>query len=154
MGLRESGSLSAVKIVAKEVFAGPLHASPSDPRVERALRIFQSHLDRPLRLQEVARSVLLSRSRLSYLFRRETTLSPARLLKTLRLMEARRILAASDLSVKEVAARVGINDLSHFVRDFQTAFGLSPARYKKHMQVTREKGHSSADLGNGAKGRH
>jgi len=86
----------------------------------------------------MARSVLLSRSRFGYLFRRETASSPARLLKNLRLIEARHLLVASDLSVKEVAARVGMNDLSHFVRDFQSIFGLSPARYRKRTQAQKD----------------
>jgi len=151
--LRENKSLST-DTLTNEAFPVPVNGWPSDPRVGRVLRMFQNHLDRPLRIKEVARSVLLSRSRFGYLFRRETALSPARMLKTLRLMEARRLLATSDLSVKEVTARVGINDLSHFVRDFQSAFGLSPARYKKQLQSQKEKRMSSADACRDIKERH
>jgi transcriptional regulator GlxA family with amidase domain len=138
MSLSESQPLPDVKTWSNEVFPVRLQVWPSDPRVREVLRRFQIHLDRPLRIGELAKSVLLSRSRFGDLFRRETASSPARLLKTLRLNEARRILAASNLSVKEVAARVGINDLSHFVRDFQAAFGLSPARYKKQLQTSKD----------------
>ena len=49
-------------------------------------------------------------------------------------MEKARELLESDehsqLGIKEIATHVGFGDLSHFVRDFETRFGLSPKRYR------------------------
>ena len=44
--------------------------------------------------------------------------------------QARELLETSYLSVKEVMARVGVADESHFVRDFKKAYGRTPARYR------------------------
>jgi len=111
----------------------------SDVRIQRALCLLQQNMDRPLRVGDIAQSVLLSKSHFAYLFRRETASSPARVLKRLRLLAAQHMLEASALSVKEIAARVGLNDVSHFVRDFQSSFGLSPARYRKILQAPNSK---------------
>ena len=35
------------------------------------------------------------------------------------------------MSVKQIAARVGLTDMSHFVCDFQQRYGLSPLRYRR-----------------------
>ncbi len=104
-----------------------------DPRIQCALRLLQEKMGCSLRVKDLAQSAFLSKSRFAYLFRRETASSPARLLKSLRLLEASRILVTTNLSVKEVASCVGLNDLSHFVRDFESAFGLSPTRYRRRQ---------------------
>lgn len=107
-----------------------------DVRIQRAISLLKKSIHRPLSVGDIAQSVLLSKSHFAYLFRRETASSPARLLKRLRLLAAQRMLEVSDLSVKEIAARVGLNDVSHFVRDFQSSFGLSPTRYRKMLQAS------------------
>jgi hypothetical protein len=40
------------------------------------------------------------------------------------------LLETSFLSVKEIAHAVGLNDESHFVRDFKTIYGVTPTRYR------------------------
>lgn len=35
------------------------------------------------------------------------------------------------MTVKQIATGLGINDVSHFVRDFKKAYGMSPAQYRK-----------------------
>ena len=44
--------------------------------------------------------------------------------------KAKYLLETSFLSVKEITHRVGLNDESHFVRDFKIAYGLSPTLYR------------------------
>lgn len=89
-------------------------------------------LHRAPSLPDLARAVNLSPSRLHSLFKQETGLPPARYLRLLRLSEARRLLETTFLTVKQVMARVGAADESHFVRDFRKAFGMTPARYREH----------------------
>lgn len=45
--------------------------------------------------------------------------------------KARYLLETSFLSVKEITHSVGLNDESHFVRDFKKAYGEPPTRYRK-----------------------
>ena len=39
------------------------------------------------------------------------------------------------LSVKEIIARVGFSDGSHFVRDFKRIYGVTPTEYRKQNVV-------------------
>ena len=67
------------------------------------------------------------------MFKAETGQSPAHYYKSLRIAKARELLEsdeAATLSVKEVAVRVGVHDLSHFARDFEQQFGVSPKHYR------------------------
>jgi len=59
---------------------------------------------------------------------------PIRYLRLLRMERAKVLLESSFLSVKEIAFQVGLNDESHFVRDFKSAYGYSPALYRSRFR--------------------
>lgn len=105
-----------------------------DPRVRQTINLLSKDLSRNLDVKALAASVNLSPSRLRHLFKDETGLTPAQFLKRLRLDRARELLDESFLCLKEVMPLVGINDLSHFVRDFKKAHGLPPRRYRQQAR--------------------
>lgn len=105
-----------------------------DQRVRSVIALMEANLHRKLSLRELARSVDLSGSHLRQLFKKETGTSLARYLRELRLQRAKALLETTFLSVKQVAIKVGINDLSHFVRDFEKTYGRSPARYVARLR--------------------
>jgi transcriptional regulator GlxA family with amidase domain len=86
-----------------------------------------SDLRNPALLHRIANRVNLSLSRFRHLFTQFIGVSPSRYLKQMRLARARHLLENSLLTVKEVAAAVGVNDVSHFVRDYKEAYGENPS---------------------------
>lgn len=103
----------------------------ADPRVAIVIQLFKRDLSRRISIEELSAAVRLSPSGLRRLFRQQFGCSLGKWQKTERLHHARRLLCSSCPSVKEINAAVGYRDLSHFVRDFETAFGLSPARFRR-----------------------
>lgn len=101
-----------------------------DQRVQKILRLMRDNFHKELSLDELAQSVNLSVWRLCHLFKSETGLSPIHYLRFLRMERAGNLLETSFLSVKEIAHAVGINDESHFVRDFKIIYGVTPTRYR------------------------
>jgi len=101
-----------------------------DWRVAQAIVAMERHLERPLSVAELARRVNLSVSRFAHLFHTELGRSPARYLRELRLDRARVLVEESTLSIKEIRAAVGINDPSHFARDFARRHGASPRKIR------------------------
>ena len=102
-----------------------------DYRIETVLRVIESDIGRDCHPAQLAGEVRLSVSRFYELFRRETGTVPARYLRACRFEKARELLLTTDLRVKEVAHQVGLHDVSHFVRDFEKAFGLSPRSFRR-----------------------
>jgi AraC family carnitine catabolism transcriptional activator len=80
--------------------------------------------------------VNLSPSQLARLFRQHTGTSPARYLHALRLARARILLERTFLSVKQVMACVGLNDPSHFSRDFRRHHGFAPSQLRQLKWTT------------------
>ena len=100
-----------------------------------------------LSLAECAQSVNLSVWRLCHIFKSDVGMPPIRYLRLLRMERAKNLLESSFLSVKEIAFQVGLNDESHFVRDFKSTYGFSPALYR-----TRFKNNNSEEPHNGNNG--
>lgn len=97
-----------------------------DPRVRMAIALLKSHPTRRFTVYELAQKVNLSRWYLSHLFLKDLQISPSQYSRQLRFEVAKTLLENSLLSVKQIMVEVGINDKSHFTRDFRKMYGLSP----------------------------
>ncbi len=103
----------------------------SDPRIVVTVEIVRRHLGRRIKIDELSAKVGLSPSGLRRLFKQHMGCSIGRWQKGERLRAAGLLLRTTCLSVKEINAAVGYHDPSHFVRDFELAFGLSPTRFRR-----------------------
>lgn len=110
--------------------SSPTLAAP-DARVVAALAYMRAHSARPrLGLEEIATTVRLSKWHLDRLFRRHTGRCFKRLLREIRMEEARRLLASTLLSIKEIAAHVGYSHVTEFDRQFKRAFQSTPTDWR------------------------
>lgn len=97
-----------------------------DVRVQKTVELMRENLERELHLTAIAQSVNLSVWRLCHIFTSHFGISPIHYLRLLRMEKAKHLLETTFLSVKEIAHRVGLNDESHFVRDFKMIYGVTP----------------------------
>lgn len=108
-----------------------------DRRVQHVIALMQEESHREISLCKMAESVHLSLWYLCHLFKAETGMTLTRYLKSLRMQQAKSLLESTFLSVKEIMNKVGVRDESHFVRDFKTVYGLTPAQYRtRHLVAT------------------
>ncbi|HEY0714994.1 MAG TPA: AraC family transcriptional regulator [Polyangia bacterium] len=104
----------------------PLSTSEIE-RLERARRLMVERMACPPTLAELARAVGLNEFKLKAGFRTLFDNSVFGYLRVQRMERARRLLAQRDLSVTEVAARVGYENPSKFAAAFRKHFGVSPS---------------------------
>jgi len=98
----------------------------TDPRIRRALELL--HVAHTVGVTEIASSLNLSESRFRHLFKKELGVSPMHYFKLIQLNRARGLLEHSFLTIKEIAAVVGVNDISHFVRDYKALYRQTPSQ--------------------------
>lgn len=115
----------------------------TDVRVEAAATYLRDHLADPLALSALARRLGLSPSRLAHRFRDELGVAPGRYLETVRLACAQHLLGATACSVKEIATRVGFEDVGYFSRRFRHWAGCSPQAYRTASSEARRSPASS-----------
>ncbi|MFI8371400.1 helix-turn-helix domain-containing protein [Streptomyces sp. NPDC085466] len=83
-------------------------------------------------VRECAERLGVTPGHLTEVVRAATGRTPAALLREARVREAQRLLVATGLSVRQVAARVGFEDPAYFCRFFRREVGRSPGDFRKH----------------------
>jgi AraC-like DNA-binding protein len=100
------------------------------PRVALLMRRIGSDLSRAWTVGEMAAVLGISDGQLRRLCTRALGATPRQLLCNMRLQAAARLLRDPSMRIKEIQARVGVSDASHFCRDFRDRFGVSPSEYR------------------------
>lgn len=93
-------------------------------------------------IEEMARQVELSESRLRALFKSNLGLTPNQYVRKIKMDSAANQLRNSYCRIAEIAASLGFNDNSRFVRYFKEAYGMTPTEYRRsdRRQTVREIG--------------
>jgi transcriptional regulator GlxA family with amidase domain len=91
------------------------------------------HLDQDLSVVALAARSAMSPRHFARLFREETGATPAAYVEAVRLDEARRLLATTDLTVAEVARRVGFRSDTVLHRAFSRTVHTTPGAYRRHF---------------------
>jgi AraC-like DNA-binding protein len=115
-----------------------------DPRVRRALELMSK--DQCVSCGRLASCLNLSVSRFRHLFKDETGVTPRRYIRLVQLRKAKRLLEESFLTVKEVAAEVGMNDISHFGREYKLHYGQTPSETRLSSRHCAQTGHHMGTL--------
>lgn len=112
-------------------FSQMLKRQEGEPSRLRDLCAFiLENLDQPLQLDELAQSAGMSARTLSRLCRQELGVSPAALVRRLRVEEAQRLLEQTSLPLKDIASRAHLGDASTMWRIFTRNLGVTPAEYR------------------------
>lgn len=107
------------------------------PQIREAISLFESHVEDPLRIPDVAAAVGLSRRHFERVFRRETGQSPLQFYHHLRLAKARQRVLHSNDSLREIAASVGYMTTSPMIRHYTEIFGVNPRDERRLTQAMR-----------------
>ncbi|MCP3097817.1 AraC family transcriptional regulator [Myxococcus sp. K15C18031901] len=103
----------------------------ADARLAPAIRQMHRHLTRPWTVAQLAKSAALSRSAFFDRFTRTVGLRPMEYLLGWRMAVARGLLRDRELSITEVAERVGYSSASTFTTAFNRHVGQPPGRFAR-----------------------
>ncbi len=107
------------------------YASLSD----RVLAWLQAHVQESATIREAAYAVGASVSTLARHLPRETGKTYRQLRKEVRIAEAKRLLATTDMEISAIADRCGFTDQSHFTRVMREEISLTPGRFRALLVV-------------------
>ncbi|UWQ28694.1 GlxA family transcriptional regulator [Leisingera sp. M523] len=123
---------AALRLEVAMLFMSPEATETQDPilarskSVARAVAMMQANLEAPLPIAAVARQAGRSQKDLEARMKAELGATPQAVYRRLRLIQARKLVLETDLSVSEIALRSGYNDPSALTRSFKAEFGATP----------------------------
>ncbi|MCW1923855.1 AraC family transcriptional regulator [Luteolibacter arcticus] len=94
----------------------------------------QNHLQEPLDIPALAKLAGLTPRSLAAHFRKEYHCTPAHFVMQMRIREAARLLAATPLTIDEIAFAVGFADRFYLTRVFSRMVGKSPAKFRREYK--------------------
>ena len=90
-----------------------------------------NNFNREITLAEISERFFISPCYFSRIFKSITGISFSEYLSGVRIKEAERLLAKTEMSVSEIAEAVGFNNITHFGRCFKSSTGMSPLAYRR-----------------------
>lgn len=113
-------------------------ARPITP-YQRLLARFRDEVERsfrtPMKLDDYLKTLRVSEPQLRYACQKVGETSPMQMLLNRRLIEARRLLLYSDLSITECCHQTGFDDPSYFSRLFRQQIGQSPREFRLQRRM-------------------
>jgi AraC family transcriptional regulator len=126
----------AAHILAKYTTKNPALARGArlgGTQLRRSIEFIHENLQADISLSEIAAVANMSKYHFAKSFRRAVGIAPHKYLVKLRIEKARDLLASGDLSIEEVANRVGYADKGHFSAQFVKVVGSTPHRYRRSI---------------------
>lgn len=110
--------------------------SSVDPRAEedfidRAIRYIKQYHTCDITLDDLCKHFSCNRYYISHRFKKSTGYSFREYVNTLRIEDAKSLLAHSYLSVSEISFAIGFKDSNYFSNVFKKKLGMSPVAYRK-----------------------
>jgi AraC-like DNA-binding protein len=99
-------------------------------RFERVLDFIEEHIERDIRLAELASLAGLSVTHFAHAFKAEQGLSPYRYIVQRRIDRSKELLRTTDLTIAAVAAQSGFSSQSNFSSMFARDVGAPPSAYR------------------------
>ena len=101
-------------------------------RMAELFAFLQTHLNRPVSIDELSDRSNMSSSTLHRAFHRTVQCSPIEYHLQMRIDNAANLLKHSRMSVSQISEACGFSDSNYFSRQFRKRTGMSPREYKKN----------------------
>lgn len=125
------GDLRRKNAMTQKSLKGP--RGRQELQVEAFCTLLEDHFQEPLSVNEYAGRLGVSAPHLTRLCRSVLGAPPNDLVRQRRLLEAKRLLEYTGLSVAEISHRCGFRDAAFFSRTFKTKLNATPQAYRKNL---------------------
>jgi len=97
----------------------------------RVAQLMEEHIERPLSLEQIAKSTGLSRRQIERLFKRDLNCVPKHYYLEMRLRRARELLLQTAMPIMDITTACGFQSPPHFSKCYRMQFGYPPSAERK-----------------------
>ncbi|MBQ7821911.1 MAG: AraC family transcriptional regulator [Clostridia bacterium] len=128
--------IKAINMIAEMIDTDDTCNGPSVAglrHIQKATDFIKQNYQRPISLDDIAKSAAMSRSYLSSTFKTVTGVSPYNFLSATRIEKAVELLKDTDKTVMDIAFECGFTSLTSFNKLFKQLIGITPTELRNHM---------------------
>jgi len=122
------------ELLAREQQISPRREASSVEIVNHVMIYLRENYDKQIDFSTIASMQAVSAPYLSKLFHDHAGMSPSKFLTDYRMQQAKRLLRETQLSIKEIANKVGYPDQFHFSKSFKNISGISPVQFREQTK--------------------
>ncbi len=120
--------IGLVYMLERSIILG--HQGEHVEMVQRARLRIRETLEQNISIQQIAQEMGVGYSNFRKLFKEHTGISPALFQQDLKLQRAKELLTVSNLSIKEIAYRLGFDSPDYFSQKFKSKVGVKPSDFR------------------------
>lgn len=113
-----------------DIFHAPFTTVEKDA-IDLSVEFMKKNVEHSLTLKELAIEAHISPSHYAALFKKKTGYPPLEYFNQMKVQKACQFLQFTNLQIKEIGYKLGINDPYYFSRFFSNIMGMSPQEYRK-----------------------
>ncbi len=106
--------------------------------VQLMVHYIEANFSKPISLEEISSSVYISSSVARRIFKSHMGKTIHEYLTDVRMKNALLLISESSVKIKDLAVRVGFDNVSYFCMVFSKYYGLTPDQYKRKLRSPRE----------------
>lgn len=107
-------------------------AAITNPAIERLVKYMNNNFSEQITLNQAAHMLNMSMAHLSRIFVKNTGFGFAEYLHIIRMEQAKKLLANTEKSIKQISYECGFNDSNYFSSVFKRKTEISPLQYRKN----------------------
>ena len=133
----ESGKIQSVSNIAsmlvKHILLENMLKPAFDENIQKAVAYINEHLESDLSIRNISQNINVSKSVLYKRFHACFHCTVSEYINTKRVEKSIEFLTRTDMSVEDIAQKVGFSSISYYTKIFKKQKGLPPLKYKKSM---------------------
>ena len=121
-------------LTLQERIGSQLDVNRNSQKMKQAVEYIRQNYASDLNMAVVSNYISMNYSLFSYSFKQYTGSNFVNCLKDIRMQEAKRLLAETDMRIVDISQAVGYENEKHFMKIFKASCGVSPSEYRKNMK--------------------
>ena len=126
-----NSAVNMMTLCASYLCSNGIIRSNANILTDQLKKYIEENLDTELNINTICNRFYISRTKLYQLSKQFFGIGISDYIRNERIKAAKKLLRKKDLSISEVASKVGISDYNYFIRIFKASEGITPLKYKK-----------------------
>lgn len=126
-------SANMLELMAKHMINTEMIDIYTSQKVEKVKKFIELHYLEQISTHALSAELKISKNTLCNAFKNETGKTITEYVNELRTNAAKDLLKSSDLTIKEISARLGYTDQNYFSRQFKKNSGVSPIKFRQNL---------------------